>query len=424
MNKAFLVAQYELSRTLKRASFLVVAFGIPLIAVLIFAGITLVRGKGDGATETNAPAFALAVEGYVDHSGLIRTLPPDIDEAYLLAYTDENQARQALDSGEITAYYVIPIDYVDTGTIDYIYPDSASLIDDRQKWVMQWALLYNLLDGDLEQAQAVWSPMYVYARSPDVPAPPTLSGGDCTPGSTCLPEDFNRLFPALMVILFYITFMVSGDLLFKSIGGEKENRTIEVLMVATTPRHILIGKILGLGIAGFLHTLAWVGAVVAILSFSGQTLGLPENFSLPGFIPAWSLAYFVLGFAMYASLMAGVGVLVPNIKESGQATLIALLPLFAGYLVGFLASITELPHALAPTLLSFFPLTAPVVMIMRLTAGAVPWWQPWLATVLMIGAAYGIVRAVAAMFRAQYLLSGQSFSVKRYLLALFERVEN
>ncbi|MFN2284674.1 MAG: ABC transporter permease, partial [Anaerolineae bacterium] len=393
MNKAFLVAQYELSRTLKRTSFLVIAFGIPLIAVLIFAGMTFLKDKDAGEATTNAPTFELAVEGYVDHSGLIRALPPDIDEAHLLAYSDENQAQQALGSGEVTAYYVIPADYVETGAVDYIYPDSASLIDDRQKWVIQWTLLYNLLDGDLEQAQAVWNPMYVYTRPPDVPTQSTTTGSDCTPGSACVSEDFNQLFPALMVVLFYIAFMVSGDLLFKSIGGEKENRTIEVLMVSITPRQMLIGKILGLGIAGFLHTLAWVGAVVAILSFGGQTLGLPENFSLPAFIPAWSLTYFVLGFAIYASLMAGVGVLVPNIKEAGQATVIALLPLFAGYLVGFLASITELPHALAPTLLSLFPLTAPVVMMMRLTAGGVPWWQPWLATALMIVAAYGTVRA-------------------------------
>ena len=60
-------------------------------------------------------------------------------------------------------------------------------------------------------------------------------------------------------------------------------------------------------------------------------------------------------------------------------------------------------------------------MIMRLTVGNVAWWQPWLATVLMAITAYGIVHAVAAMFRAQYLLSGQPFSVKRYLLALVGR---
>jgi ABC-2 type transport system permease protein len=138
MNKAFLVAQYELSRTLKRTSFLVIAFGIPLIAVLIFAGMTLLKDKDGGEATSNALTFELAVEGYVDHSGLIRALPPDIDEAHLLAYSDENQAQQALGSGEVTAYYVIPADYVETGAVDYIYPDSASLIDDRQKWVIQW----------------------------------------------------------------------------------------------------------------------------------------------------------------------------------------------------------------------------------------------------------------------------------------------
>ena len=120
--------------------------------------------------------------------------------------------------------------------------------------------------------------------------------------------------------------------------------------------------------------------------------------------------------------VAGVGVLVPNIKEAGQATMVAIFPLLVGYIVGFLSSLAEVPHALAPTILSIFPLTAPVLMIMRLTIGNVPWWHPWLAVVLMIGAAYIIIRAVTAMFRAQNLLSGQPFSVKRYFLALLGRV--
>jgi ABC-2 type transport system permease protein len=422
MKKIAIVMHYELGRTLRRGSFLFVAFGIPLIAVVIFGVIALTQDRDSDSTASgNAPAFEFAAEGYVDHSGLVQALPPDIPANHLIPYTTEKEARQALASGEITAFYVVPADYVEVGAIDYVYPNSASLLDDRQKWVMRWTLLFNLLDGDLERAQTVWNPMVIFARQSDFVAQPTSTGVGCAPGMPCAPEAFNQFFPALMVVLFYLAFLMSGDLLFKSVSGEKENRTIEVLILSLTPRQMLVGKIVGLGTAGLLQLAAWVGAVIAIVSFGGQTLGLPTDFALPPSVPVWSLVFFLLGFAIYASLMAGVGVLVPNIKEAGQATIVAIFPLLVGYLVGFISSIAEVPHALTPTILSLFPLTAPVLMIMRLTVGNVPWWQPWLAAVLMVGSAYFVIRAVAAMFRAQNLLSGQPFSVKRYFLALVGR---
>jgi ABC-2 type transport system permease protein len=81
----------------------------------------------------------------------------------------------------------------------------------------------------------------------------------------------------------------------------------------------------------------------------------------------------------------------------------------------------EAPHGALPTLLSLFPLTAPIVMIMRLTIGGVPLWQPLLAVGLMVFTAVFVVRSVARMFRAQALLSGQPFSARRFARALLGR---
>jgi ABC-2 type transport system permease protein len=89
--------------------------------------------------------------------------------------------------------------------------------------------------------------------------------------------------------------------------------------------------------------------------------------------------------------------------------------------VGLLAPLAEASRGALPVALSLFPLTAPVVMIMRLTDGSVPLWQLLLSAGLMVVATYLIVRAVAAMFRAQHLLSGQPFSVRRYFGALLGR---
>ena len=111
----------------------------------------------------------------------------------------------------------------------------------------------------------------------------------------------------------------------------------------------------------------------------------------------------------------------PNLREASQATFVVMIPLIIPL---FFAStvFAEDPHGPIATVLSLFPLTAPVAMVSRLVSGGVPWWQPWLAAVLTLGTAIFIVRAVANMFRAQSLLAGKGFNVKLYLRALAGKV--
>ena len=86
-----------------------------------------------------------------------------------------------------------------------------------------------------------------------------------------------------------------------------------------------------------------------------------------------------------------------------------------------ITTLIEQPHGAVAIALSLFPLTAPMTMMLRLSVGGVPWWQPLLAAGLLLITAYGIIRAVAAMFHAQHLLSGQTFSIKHFFGALLGR---
>jgi ABC-2 type transport system permease protein len=221
-----------------------------------------------------------------------------------------------------------------------------------------------------------------------------------------------------MVVLFFISFMAVSNMMFSNIGTEKENRTIEVLMLSLSPRQMLTGKMIGLGIAGLLQALAWLAAMGAVLSIGGNTLNLPDEFVFPVPIFLWSVVFYLGGYALYTSLMAGLGALVPKIKEAGSMNMIAMSPLFLGYVVGIMAPLAELTNAALPVALSLFPLTAPVVMVMRLVDGSVPLWQVFLSAGLMYASVYFVLRAVAAMFHAQNLLSGQPFTFKRYIGAL------
>lgn len=426
MKKTLLVLRHELAMTLRRRSFLLMALGLPLLIVVIFAVVTLVKGDSDGGVATiEAKTFepGLAIEGYVDRSGLIGVIPQDIPSGRLLAYAGEEQARGALESGEIDAYYVIPKDYVERGEIFYVYPDTTPLTSDGQAWLMHRTLLVNLLSGDVELANRIWNPMNLNVKTLATASQSnTHAGEDCSrPGSGCRSNPLIRYLPAIMVALFYISFMTNSNLLLENVSREKENRTIEVVLLSVSPRQMLAGKIIGLGIAGLFHTLVWVGTIFILMRIGKGTLNLPPEFTFPVPVLTWGIVFFLLGFAVYAGLIAAAGALVPKLKETSQVNFMIMTPLLAGYIVGIFAPMADASHRAFPLALSLFPLTAPVVMIMRLTDGRVPPWQLLLSAGLMLVTAYAIVRAVAAMFRAQHLLSGQSFSVRRFFGALLNR---
>jgi ABC-2 type transport system permease protein len=425
MNKTARVVRQELVNNFRRPTYLIVAFGLPLLAILVLGVATFIQGRSNDTSDTtggSANGRNLEVEGYVDPDSLIRHIPQDLPQGLLLSYDSEAQARQALDAGEISAYYLIPPDYVTSGEIFYIYPQAKSLLSDGQEWVMRWTLMVNLLGGDIEAAGRIWNTVRHLQEtqvSTSLAQPETLSGEDCSrPSSTCESNELIRMIPSMMVALLFVSFMISSNLLFHAIGIEKEDRTLEVLLLSVSPHQMLAGKTIALGAAGLLQMVVWLAAVLIMFNIGGSTLNLPENFSFPIDILIWSLLFFLGGFAVYASMMAGVGALVPKMKEAGAANFIVMSPLFFGYIVGLMAPLAEATSGALPLILSIFPLTAPVVMIMRLTDGLVPLWQLLLSVGLLFITAYFVLRAVAALFRAQNLLSGQPFSMRRYYRVL------
>jgi ABC-2 type transport system permease protein len=388
-------------------SFLFALFGIPLISTVIFGAASAI-GQNSQASEMVSALFQasdkLSTEGYIDQSGLIQNIPADIPPSALEAYGDEATAQQALAAGEISAYYLIPSDYVETGRLYYIRPDFNPLSAQGQSYIMRRVLKVNLLDGDTRLVDRLANPMRLEVKALS-PEPQREQDNPLT-----------FFLPYAVTIIYYIIILGAASLLLTSVTKEKENRVVEILMASVTPRQLLAGKIVGLGAVGLMQTVLWVGTGYGLLRLSGRTFSLPASFQLPPSFLVWGLIFFLLGYAIYASLMAGMGALVPNLREAGQATFVVILPLIIPMML--ISILIEEPNGALATTLSLIPLTAPVAMMTRLAAGSVPWWQPAVSSVLMALTAFLIVRAVAGMFRAQTLLSGQAFHLGRFFKAL------
>jgi ABC-2 type transport system permease protein len=408
MHKIRLVAGHELITVLSRRSFLLVAFGLPVLTALIFFGVSLLqRSAPDALSEIFTGLAVQEPEGYVDHAGVIRVVPDSVPSGALIEYPDEAAAQRALEAGDIPAYFVIAEDFVETGKGTYIRPDVDLFGDSRPTLLMEYVLRVNLLGGDEDLAVRIDQPLRVTSVS--------LS----TDPQRDEDNPLTGIVPYAITFIFYIVLLGGATLLLNSVASEKENRVIEVLVMSIAPRQLLVGKIIGLGLAGLAQTIIWMGVGFVLLNLSGNTFNLPQV-ELPPSILIWGLIFFLLGYAIFASLMAGAGALVPNLRESGQATIIVLLPLIIPLM--FNAALIEEPNNGLAIGLSLFPLTAPIAMMTRLAAAEIPIWQPLLAAALMLLTSVLIIRAVSGLFRAQTLLSGQSFKLRRFFAALAGRV--
>ncbi len=408
MSKTLLVFRYELRRIILRRSFLLVLFLLPLASVIIFLTVSYIREKdAAGQAAGSGGGSQAVVEGYVDQSGLIQGLP-DQAIGVLQQYDTISMARAALADGEISAFYVVPPDYLKTGQVIYYRPDFNPLSGITQSNEFQYTLTYNLAQQDPALAERINRPLAYLTREVQTGQPQRNSNSMLT-----------FFLPYGVTFLFYFVIFSAASLMLNSITDEKQNRVIEILMTSVTPMQLLTGKIIALGIIGLLQTVVYSGTGFLLLRQSRQTFQVPDAFQLPPTILVWGVIFFLLGYAVYASLMAAVGALVPNLREASQATMIIILPLILPLMM--ISLLANQPEGAVSIALSLFPLTAPVAMMARLAAGAVPIWQLLLSVVLLVITALLVLRSAAGIFRAQNLLSGQAFNVKLFFHSLLGR---
>ncbi len=417
MNRILLVLKNELISVIGRRSFWLTALGLPVIGALVFAGVNAINNNASvrqSFTQALTNPQDVRPEGYVDLGGIIKQLPPSVPAGAYIPYADEAAARSALQADQISAFYVISADYLQTGKVTYIRPDFNPLASSGASYgQFLWMIDYNLSGKDEVFANLVHGPMMVDDVSQASPSQ-----------AASVPDPSNN--PMMMWIPYAISLLTFGliigssSLLLSSVSKEKENRIMEVLLTSVKPRQLLTGKIVGLGIAGLVQAVIWFSTSYVLLRLSGRTFQLPSEINISISFLIWGIVYFLLGYAVYASLMAGLGALVPNLREASQATIVLMIPMMIPMMLSNNV-FAQAPNGVVAVALSLFPLSAPIAMPARLSMGGVAWWQPILAAVLLAFTAWLILRAVARMFRAQSLLAGQTFKLNQYFRALLGR---
>jgi ABC-2 type transport system permease protein len=404
MRNIWLVIKHEIRTTIGRPSFWVTTLLLPAVIMLFtfgsqFLGQRAFEREEDVLADAEQD-MALAI-GYVDRAGLIQRLPPEIPEGFVRAYPDEASAHAALQAGELRQYYLIPADYVATGDLVAVEREFAPLGNIGSVDLFQYVVSYNLVD-DATVARRVASPITSLETT-------ALQATD-----TAADADFGTRFLIGygVLFIFYFVLTMSSSFMLRSVSREKENLTVEVLLVSLRPRDLMLGKVLGLGLVGLLQMGIWLGGSLLTLRHGGSMLAslgiMFGQITLPPGFVVWALLYFLLGYILYASALGAIGALAPNARETGQFTFIVMVPMMVPLLLN--TTFVQAPNGPLATIISLFPLTAPTAMLPRLAAGGVPWWQPVVGLAGLAATTYLFVLLAARFFRADTLLSSASMS--------------
>ncbi len=410
MRKTLLIGLREFRQRVTSRAFLLGAIGTPLIllGIMVFGG-----GLGAGTPDEAPFQDILEAErpdepiGYVDRAGLIQSIPDPIPADAFQAYGDVEGARAALEAGDIAAYYVVPNDYRETGEVERVSARFPTAPPDTQ--LFDWVLVSNLFPeaeaGEVRRLRWPFDgagPAFVSVDTEEEPG----DGGIA-----------DTMLPFVVTIAVMIPLFSGGGYLFQSLAQEKSSRVMEMLLVSVRPRQLLTGKLLGLGALVLVQYAIWVAIAGLGFAVTGRDPGqLLAGIRLSTAEVLLIVPYALGGFGLYAALMAGIGALAQDMESSRGWIFVLTLPMMAP--IYLWTAIVNAPNGPLAVALSLFPYSAPVGMLMRMTAATVPPWQLAVSLGLLVVATAGTVWLMARLFRAQTLLSGESLSIGRFWTAL------
>ena len=265
--------------------------------------------------------------------------------------------------------------------------------------------------------------------------------GDETSSNTYIAMTAGFIF----TFLIYMFVMSYGGMVMQSVMEEKTNRIVELMVSSVKPFQLMMGKIIGVALVGFVQLAIWGVMLSIILVVCGSVFGLSTAPAAPAVAGADAqmaamaqqagggeaaeimsalmglpyaelgimfVLYFVGGYLLYASFFADVGASINAQEDSSQFIMpVVLIMVFGLYAAMYSAENTNGPLAFWA---SMFPLTSPIVMMVRIPFG-VPWWEEVLSLGLLFATSMAFVWISARIYRVGILMYGKKPSLHEML---------
>ena len=401
------VARFELSSVVKRWSYLIATFGLPLFLAFISGTVLGVQTYFLAQRATESSRF-----GLVDEAGVIdRAAFADRDGTRvwsenaieIVLYDDRLPATQDLRSGRLRALYVVERGYLRSGEVRAVQSEKTPLLSMRGTTVepmLRSLLRHSLMDGLLEAGvqERVLSPAhFVRSRLGS-------DGEKVTDVDEALDLLVRTTIPLFLGILLLTALLGASGYLVQTVSTDKESKIVEVLLSSAAPEEILAGKLLGLGAAGLIQFAVWSSMVVFVALAASAALAAVV--SVPWQALTVAPLLFILGYLFLGSLMLATAALGANAAESQKLTMgwamLAILPLMV------LVILLDEPNGILGQAMTWIPFTSPLTVIIRLAvdASGIGWWEVLGAMAVLLLSTWASIRVGARLFRVGFLLTG------------------
>ena len=394
MQKVLTIALHEYWVNVRRPDFIIVTLLVPALGIIgLLVSVFFGRQAGGAVVRLfdDGPQRA----ALVDQSGRFTPILPQFHEEFI-PYSDEAVARSALDNETVRRVIVIPSTYPESGDVTVVSADSR-FSGSGTSGLRSFFMAHLVQEIDDETLRARLTDPY------DVQIEYINEGGQTAGGVAG--EVLSFVVPFLFGILLVVSIFISSGYLLRSVAEEKSSRVIEIVLSSVTPQQFLGGKILGMGALGLTQVFVWMASALGL----GGGLALLAGIVLPFFtrvdVFALSLVYYILGFAVYAVLIGAVGTLGSNFQESQQIT--AVFTLMATVPMMLTGVIFTNPNMMLIRVLSWFPLTAPTAMMLRLPLADVPWIDVVGSIVVLLATVPLVIWLGGKVFRVGMLMYGK-----------------
>lgn len=429
MDKIFLIIKREYVSRVKKKSFLVVTFLVPLLFIAMWGGIIALSIQDTTSKSTiNVIDESGEIFGELQNSGSI---------SFSKATGASSDEKANLQSGENSYLLIIPENVLETQNIELLSSQKASVfvidaIRDQIENIIREKQLRNA-GIDLATLNSIEPRLRITALEI------TEEGGE---------QESNAgiamgigMFSSIMI---YLTLFIYGSQVMRGVIEEKNNRVVEIIISSVKPFQLMLGKIVGIGLVGLTQFLLWIVLSAALFTAAGLYVSnqMPDSFSaeelsnLSSSVPSASMAqsgllgdiqgsidnldvsylitcfliFFIGGYLLYSALFAAVGSAVDNETETQQFMLPITMPLLFTYVMSFGVLIKD-PHGPLSFWLSMIPFTSPIAMMVRVPFD-VPTWELVLSIVLLVGGFILTTWVAARIYRVGILMYGKKASYK------------
>lgn len=316
-----------------------------------------------------------------------------------------SELNSQIAEGEIDAYLIIPPNIDDPNTVfEFRSRRAADIVTNETfKDALNDAVRsQRLADANISEAR-----LAELSRNVNLEVKGIDERGEETDSTGVMIASF------IIGLMIYITLAIYGQAIMGAVVEEKETRIAEILFSSARPFVLMMGKLVGVGLAGLTQLAIWVVSGVFIIGILAvQVDTAPLLASVPTITPlmiVYFLIFFLLGFFIYASIFALIGSMVTTVQEGGQFAFPPIMILLIGFYFSF--AVIRDPNSTLSFWVSIAPFFAPITMPVRILAETPPFWQIALSIAINAAAIAGLVWLASRVYRVGMLMYGKRATV-------------